>query len=606
MSNLDGWLAACLIPLAIWLLLSGLDDLFLDLVYLFNRLLWPLRRNGFRRPGSQELASTSPLRIAIFIPLWREHRVIGQMLARNLAALRYQNYEVFAGCYPNDQATVAAVRETAARLPAVHLALCPHDGPTSKADCLNWIYQQMRRYEQSRNTFFDVVVIHDAEDLMHPDELLWINYYARRYDMIQIPVLPLPTPLRNFTHGVYCDEFAEYQTKDVPARLLLGAALPSNGVGTGYARAALERLADAQSGRIFDPTALTEDYAIGHRLHQMGGAQLFVPIQFFDGVPLATCEYFPRSAGSAVRQRTRWVMGIALQGWRQFGWRGSLAQVYFFWRDRKGLLGNPLTVAVNAIFLYGAFSWLADTLRQKPWAFGAAVGDCRILLTTLALQLWRIAFRAACVWRIYGWRFALASPFRVLWANSINFVATAAALRNYALLWWQGRAPAWLKTEHTYPARAASVSARPRLGELLVRAGHLSPEELARALAEKPVRLRLGEYLVRRGRLSEKQVYKALSSQQGLPLEELHPALVPPAVARLLPVNLVRRWKVLPFRVAHGNLFLASPEPPDESLEHELRRFTRLEIRFHLVTPSDFERLRRTLIDSPAGARQAG
>ena len=59
--------------------------------------------------------------------------------------------------------------------------------------------------------------------------------------MVQIPVLPLPTGLAEMTHGVYCDEFAEYQLKDIPARQRLGGFLPSNGVGTGFDRNALER-----------------------------------------------------------------------------------------------------------------------------------------------------------------------------------------------------------------------------------------------------------------------------------------------------------------------------------------------------------------------------
>ena len=40
-----------------------------------------------------------------------------------------------------------------------------------------------------------MIVTHDAEDLIHPEELRWINYYAGRFDFIQTPVLPLPTPL---------------------------------------------------------------------------------------------------------------------------------------------------------------------------------------------------------------------------------------------------------------------------------------------------------------------------------------------------------------------------------------------------------------------------
>ena len=51
-------------------------------------------------------------------------------------------------------------------------------------------------YEERSGERFDVIVTHDAEDLIHPDELRWINFYSARYDFIQTPVLALATPLR--------------------------------------------------------------------------------------------------------------------------------------------------------------------------------------------------------------------------------------------------------------------------------------------------------------------------------------------------------------------------------------------------------------------------
>src|SRR5690606_31234402 len=119
----------------------------------------------------------------------------------------------FLGAYPNDGATVEVVEELSRAIPNVHTALCPHDGPTSKADCLNWIYQRILAYEQTHNLRFEILLTHDAEDVIHPDSLHWINYYSESYEMVQVPVLPLQTPLWHLTHGVYCDEFAEYQTR---------------------------------------------------------------------------------------------------------------------------------------------------------------------------------------------------------------------------------------------------------------------------------------------------------------------------------------------------------------------------------------------------------
>ena len=88
--------------------------------------------------------------------------------------------------------------------------------------------------------------------------------------MVQIPVLPLATPLRDVVHGVYCDEFAEWQIKDMRVRQFMGSFVPSNGVGTGFTREALEKLANSEHNLMFEPTCLTEDYENGLRLHRLG------------------------------------------------------------------------------------------------------------------------------------------------------------------------------------------------------------------------------------------------------------------------------------------------------------------------------------------------
>ena len=160
------------------------------------------------------------------------------MVEHNVAAINYDNYHFFIGAYPNDEPTLDAVRDLESRFPNVHLAVCPHDGRTSKADCLNWIYQRMLLFEEHHEARFDVVTTHDAEDLIHPQALSHINAHADHFDIVQIPVLPLPTPFPSLVHSIYCDEFAEWQIKDMPARQLMGSFVPSNGVGTGFERSA--------------------------------------------------------------------------------------------------------------------------------------------------------------------------------------------------------------------------------------------------------------------------------------------------------------------------------------------------------------------------------
>ena len=585
---MDRVILAILAPLAIAILISGVDDLAIDaawaIAWLSSKLrpapkLWP--------PGPRQLDSAPTLSIAIMIPLWHEDRVIAKMLAHNLGAIRYRQYHIFAGAYPNDDPTQDAVREVSDHHDNVHLAVCPHDGPTSKADCLNWIYQHIGLYEEQNGDPFDVIVVHDAEDVIHPDELRWINYYAARYDFIQTPVLALRTPLWEIVHGIYCDEFAEYHSRDMPVRPLLGGFVPSAGVGTAYRRDALERLAVAHSNRVFEPEALTEDYENGLQLFRLGCSQAFIPLVETPAGFVATREFFPQSWRTALRQRTRWVTGITLQGWERFGWGQTAGEMYWLWRDRKGLIASPISSIANLIFVYGAVTRI--WLRATPLA-------SHVVISTAVIAVFRIAVRMACTARVYGLKFALLAPFRAICANFLNAGAAVFALARYAAARARHRPLVWVKTEHAYPSRAALLQYKRKLGEILTGAGHIDRAALESALEAKPNDMRLGDYLLNMRLIDEDNLYQALSLQQGLPLADLEAGTIPRRVAHSLPRDTMRRWRVLPFRVAEGSLFLATPDLPSTEMISALREFSRLEISFHLIGPGKFEALQKELL----------
>ncbi len=598
MQSLDAWIAAWLIALAVYVLVSGLDDLFLDAVFVYRWLALHLfARPWFPWPTPAEVDAAPRRHIAIFVPLWHEHAVIGSMLERNIPATMYYAAEFFVGAYPNDRETAAAVREAARKYPRVHLAVCPHDGPTSKADCLNWIYQHMLAYEERHRVRFDMVVTHDAEDVIHPESLRWINYFAGSHDMVQVPVLPLATPVGQWVHGLYCDEFAEYQTKDIPVRQMWGSFLPGNGVGTCFSRAVLERLAAAHSNRLFDPECLTEDYENGWRIHAMGCPQVFMPLRREGDGLLATREYFPHTFRTAVRQRARWVMGIVLQSWERRGWRAPWRQKYWLWRDRKGIVGNLLTPVLNLLFLYGAATWGESQLTGRPWVFGARQEAVKWLFSaTFVLSGFQMGVRALCSRRIYGWRFAMGVPVRALMGNWLNCAATVRALALYGAAKLQGHPLVWSKTEHAYPNPAALAVEVRLLGQILVGSQFVMQADVDEALASKAAGERLGEYLVRTGKLSEAEVYVALSLQQNLPVGKPQPSEISEPATHAVPAEVSRRWRVLPFRVAAGQLFVAGPELPSEEMALDLQRFSKMEVRFHLVTPTDYEDLARAYL----------
>jgi adsorption protein B len=593
----DGWVAHILFCLALLILVSGLDDIALDgvcfIVWLKQKLFCRLKAEPKAKPEAEKT-------IAIFVPLWHEHAVIAGMVEHNASAINYVNYHFFIGAYPNDDATLDTVRDLEARFPHVHIAVCPHNGPTSKADCLNWIYQRMLLFEERRQIHFDIVITHDAEDLIHPEAFSYINTYAEEFDMVQIPVLPLPTPLRDLVHGIYCDEFSEWQIKDMPARQIMGSFIPSNGVGTAFTRRAIEKLALAEHNLIFEPGCLTEDYENGLRLHHLACKQIFVPLTKHvaphGSSIVATREFFPRSIRTAVRQRSRWILGIGLQSWERHGWHGRPAQLYWFWRDRKGLFGNPISLLSNLVFIYGAVTWIVAWSAGMPWGLARYAIHPWLLLATLGIQIIQTIVRMSCTARFYGFVFAIGVPVRSVLGNWINTLATCKAVRSYFRARIRGEPLVWVKTEHAYPSRGALVEHKRKLGEILIGSGYASEPVVQAALEIQPYGVRLGEYLVQLGTISENDLYEALSLQQSLPAGRLEPWIINTNVARALPRRVVREWRVLPFRIASGNLFLASPEIPTDDLARALRGFTRLSLRFHLVTPRNFEELSASLL----------
>jgi hypothetical protein len=148
-----------------------------------------------------------------------------------------------------------------------------------------------------------------------------------------------------------------------------------------------------------------------------------------------------------------------------------------------------------------------------------------------------------------------------------------------------------VKTAHSYPPQITFGQNGTRLGELLIAQGLITGRQLEEALATKPIDRRIGEYLVDSGVLAEHDLYQALSAQHGLPQTRLEASEVPRAVARALPASVAREFRVLPFRIEFASMLLAAPEVPSDEVRKSLGRYTTLDLRFHLVTTSNFEEL---------------
>jgi bacteriophage N4 adsorption protein B len=128
-------------------LLFALNDLLVDLIY-FARAIWRALAVYTRYPrafASVLPESAEPGFLAMLVPAWDESVVIASMLRATTQRLDYPNYRIFVGYYRNDPATAAAIASVAdERVEAVEV---DRDGPTTKADCLNHLYDALVAYE---------------------------------------------------------------------------------------------------------------------------------------------------------------------------------------------------------------------------------------------------------------------------------------------------------------------------------------------------------------------------------------------------------------------------------------------------------------------------
>ena len=152
-------------------LLFALDDLLVDLIY-FVRRLWRAATvyTRFPRAFADTLpAPRAPGRIAVFVPAWDESAVVAAMLRAAVKRWGIADFRIFVGSYRNDPATAAAIASVKdARIAPV---LVDADGPTTKADCLNHLYAALVAAEAREGWDAKAVVLHDAEDLVHPLEM---------------------------------------------------------------------------------------------------------------------------------------------------------------------------------------------------------------------------------------------------------------------------------------------------------------------------------------------------------------------------------------------------------------------------------------------------
>lgn len=595
------------IVIAVVIFISGLDDLFIDLFY-WGRRTWRALTvySRHEQMNHKALLGVDEKPLAIMVPAWQEHGVIGKMAQLAATTLDYENYHIFIGTYPNDPQTHADVEQVRAHFPNVHSVVCARPGPTSKADCLNNVLDAIFQFEQRSGIEFAGFILHDSEDVLSRLELRLFNFLVDRKDLIQLPVYPLERPLREFTGGHYLDEFAELHAKDIVVREALVGQVPSAGVGTCFSRRAITALLEMGDGVAFDTQSLTEDYDIGFRLKQLGMREIFVRFPVHDADQpadpdqprrpgrsareasvICVREFFPDTLNAAVRQKSRWITGIVIQGFKTLRWTKSGVLNYFLWRDRKGALTNFASFLAMLLAMQLIAIWLYQRLVPDSYRFLSIFqGDWwlyALLAANFVLMLNRIAQRMFFVTSYYGVVQGLMSLPRLLWGNLVNFLANWRAIAQ-ALQAKDIRRMAWAKTDHDFPMLGEGPRLRQPLGQILIAQGALTESQLQEALLRPTPGLRLGSALVHRDLISTAQLAAAVAQQAGVSWEFLGERLIPDEIAALLPPHLALHYSVVPLREEGKTLVLASESVIDPVSHAALERKLERPVRY-LIAP---------------------
>lgn len=593
---------------------SALDDLFIDVYYwsyeLYRKLFIHTKHPPLR---VEQLLGKSQRYFAVMAPAWKEYDVIAGMIENTFATMNYDKFVIFAGVYQNDAETTAEVDRMVRKFPdRVCRATVLNDGPTCKADCLNWIAKRIFQYEADHQIEFAGMILHDSEDVIHPLEFRLFNYLIERKDLIQLPVLSLPRKWHEFIGESYADDFAEWCQKEMVVRESMTGVVPGCGVATCYSRPAIKALSERSEGVPFNTSTLTEDYDLSFRLNTSGfRRQIFVRFPVFASVQhknfwtgkivnkqvkmlIAVHEYFPNNLRAAYRQRARWILGVAFQGWQQLGWKGSLSRRYLFLRDRKSVVSAFIGVIayillLNVLILF-AIKWSGVDFVRFPELALPESWIYEIVMLNFWLFINRIAHRMYFVWNLQGMGGLIRVIPHMIIGNVINFLAVCRAWNLFVSHLITGKKIGWDKTAHSF--LAGEQETYRMLGEML----KLTQEQISIALQLQIQNKKMfGQICLGKSWINTEQLADALAEQAHYLRGNISMEAVKEFAGKI-PLDKIVEHQIIPFAYGQtGALHLAVRKICTEQSVRAITGFVGKELLFFVVPDVQFAQAMQVL-----------
>jgi type IV pilus assembly protein PilB len=156
----------------------------------------------------------------------------------------------------------------------------------------------------------------------------------------------------------------------------------------------------------------------------------------------------------------------------------------------------------------------------------------------------------------------------------------------------------------THPAATSRDRATParikrfRLGEVLLRSGAISAEQLGRALEQqKKESLPLGQVLIKLGFVSDDAVRQALGRQANVSFVDLDRMEIDRSIARTVNSNYARRHALVPIAQVRQTLTVCMDDPTNRAVVDELRASTGLTITVVTASHDAISRAQARLFD---------
>jgi type IV pilus assembly protein PilB len=132
---------------------------------------------------------------------------------------------------------------------------------------------------------------------------------------------------------------------------------------------------------------------------------------------------------------------------------------------------------------------------------------------------------------------------------------------------------------------------RKRIGDVLVEKGYITTAQLEEALRKQQATgKRLGDLLVQNGLITEDQLLDAISDRLAIPRLSLQQIVIDPTVIQRVPIDLARRYTLIPVFAMGNILTLAMADPLNIIAIDEIRYLTGCEIKRAVAAISDIKR----------------